>query len=102
MARGDVVSEIASTANGSSLTYQPSSGVESVIKVWSGERSGTVYLEIYDGTNACIVCDSFHYSDEQLNLNMTIPINNAHYFRIRNASGSTLPLMYSGYITNAG
>ena len=102
MARGDVVSEVASTSTGSSLTYQPAGSIEAVIKVWSGERLSSVYLEVFDGTTACIICASDKFSTIGVHINMSLPVNNAHYLRIRNNAGYDVALMYSGFITNAG
>ena len=98
MARGDVVSEIASTAHNNTITFQPDSGTEVVIKAAGGVSSvAACTVGISDGTN--------HSTFVNMGLNagnLSIPINHAHYFYALNASGGTNPMGYSGYITKQG
>jgi len=59
LARGDVVTGLYSVAASGYVTYQPVAGVEVLIKSVFGSIPEDVRMEIYDGTLAAIVLQSF-------------------------------------------
>ena len=98
MAKGDVVS---GTSSGTTLTFQPASGVEIIISFVSGNQytgagaSGSL-CGITDGTNVCNINNTaggymgntdrtygFGYNNGG---NQKIPINNTNYLTITNNS----------------
>jgi len=99
MAKGDVVSEIASLAANAYLTYQPAAETETMI---TGFTNSTVLsgvfdrlrVEFLDGTNITI------FGDGTIAPNSTFKIfvNNAHYMRTK-ANGEARIQGYFGVQT---
>jgi len=106
MARGDVVSAIASVAHLATLVYQPAAGVEALItEVGSGGWTGTepnqvpaVRVYLYDGTNWSIVKDGY-IGASRIWMPMKILVRNALYLAIENLGGATFYLSYCGVQT---
>jgi hypothetical protein len=95
MARGDVVSEITSVANGAAVNHQPSAGVEWVMKSFAGEANNGNLLYIFDGSLASRIVQG-QYDGVG---NLTVAVNNAHYIRLHNGTGSTSTLGFTGFIS---
>ena len=105
MAKGDVISGIASVASGSALVYQPPLGVEVVIKsVSGGEKVGTGYyvrLQLTDGTTHATIRHLLASGYDTLSAhsrgfeNTSVLINNARYLRLYNY-GATQNLAFTG------
>ena len=95
MARGDVVAEVATIANNGELAFDPVD-TEWVLRTWSGERSGSVYLVATDETNDSTICTG---ADGNLLAGLTnIPVTASNYVIIQNASGSDKEVSYHGYV----
>jgi len=95
MAKGDIVNGV--TSSGTSVDFQPASGVE--IKILSfgisitGGHTPAVYL--YDGTNSVKIGVNGNYSEH---LNQGPIITNSLYLRFTNTSPSKS--WYSGVVIN--
>ena len=98
MARGDVVAEVESLANGSEMEFQPTGDLEYVLRSWSGERSATVFLKMTDESLDATICDGA--DGNLLAGTVMVPCNAGHYLIVRNDSGSTKVCAVNGYITN--
>ena len=97
MARGDVVADVVSVSATSSVTVQPGSGVEWIIKTFSGDNNASNHLRANDGTNVGAICNGSEAAD-QLGREQ-VPINNTNYLAMRNGNAGTTILSYFGYIT---
>jgi hypothetical protein len=97
MARGDVVADVVNVSSSSSSTVQPGSGVEWIIRAFSGDNSTSSHLRSADGTSVGAICNGGEAAD--IGGKVTVPINNTNYVEMRNGSGSNLILSYYGYIT---
>ena len=98
MARGDVVADSQSIANGSALVIRPPAGETWLITAWGA--SGMARLEMYDGANAVRLRDlsiSAAFTRKRLRLF----VSNTVYARIVNASGGNAVLSYSGVVFKA-
>ena len=98
MARGDVIVEITSLANGAELDFKPTGDLEYVLRSWSGSRSATVMLRLTDESLDATICDG---ADANLLAGTAmVPCNAGHYVIVQNNSGSTQVCAVNGYITN--
>ena len=98
MARGDVIGSLQTINASSSYTVQPGSGVEWVIKCFGGDNGDTNLIEAYDGTSGVIILRGL--DAESTGGQLTFPINNSLYARLRNSnSGGAGRSSYHGYIT---
>lgn len=93
MAVGDfesIVADTVSVADAAYMTIQPAAtkGLEIDSIVWAG----AVELYKYDGTNSCLFdSDSAAGSDSRV-----YKLTNADYLRVKNVSGGTIIMSYSG------
>ena len=107
MARGDVVSDIQDIATGANLDFQPSAGVEVMItdigsEEWAGTTpDGTPFVDVFliDGSlNLCKFLDNAAAARRWVGSSKLF-LNNTHYLRIKNSSGATRQLGYTGIQT---
>lgn len=99
MAKGDVVSNLVSTAAAAVLDYQPAAGVEALINhVFAGITGGNAPLatiKLYDGS---IVSTLGTHAAANL-VPFRILVNNTRYLRIINNSVDTQVLGFTGIQT---
>lgn len=92
MALNEPIIEQSSIANDAYLTVQPLSGdAYMIVNVWSG---GAFEIYMYDGTNEVLV-EEIGASPYSLNLYKFF-VNNSYYMKIKNVSGGTVYVGYSG------
>lgn len=98
MAKGDVWTYQASVANGAYQNIQPGVGYEAHICNFWG--SGAIEVYQYDGTNEVLVneVNSSPYAIAKF----IYPVNNTYYLRIKNVSGGTIYVGFSGIYTKVG
>lgn len=106
MAKGDVVIQITDIATGADLDFQPSAGVEVLIAHIGSEAhdvtvdAPNVDVMFFDGSIESLVFDSsVDIVHNIITQPMKLLINNGHYLRITNNSGSNANLSYSGIQT---
>ena len=99
MAAGDaVVSISAAVADDGFLDVRPGSGVE-----WSIHNlfaAGAAELYFYDGTNSILIDSGGSGTTSGISwTGMVFEVTNSIYLRVKNVSGSTANLGYSGRVT---
>ena len=77
MAKGDVVNDLDSIAS-SSVDFQPSAGVEVLVKSWTGDLNSSVNISLYNGTDV-----SIYQTGDQVPAAPVIALllNNTNYLR---------------------
>ena len=96
MAAGDAVVAHSSIEDDAYLAVQPGAGVEwSITNIFYPDA---VTLEWYDGTNS-IVFETTDAGVAGVFAKFAFPCTNAKYLRVRNISGDTDYLGYSGWVT---
>jgi len=98
MARGDVVADSQSIANGSALVIRPPAGETWLITAWGA--SGTARLEMYDGVIGIRLRD-LSINSAFTRKRLRLFVSNTVYARIVNASGGNAVLSYSGVVFKA-
>ena len=93
---GDLVNSITgNVANGSSIEFQPDEGVE--VQICSAGSSSVVYQIFMKSSNYDILIDSCDANANNYgNKNLPV-INHTHWLKIKNNSGSTQALGFTGY-----
>ena len=96
MARGDAIGDTVSNSHGGSLSMQPGSGVEWIIKLATGgNESSNIIIRLSDGTNLTNVIGS----DQAEVVLMNFPVNNTDYGDVLNNTGGTAVSGFRGFIT---
>ncbi len=98
MARGDVVADVVSSTASSTIDIGPSGSVEWVIKTWTGNLEGSMYLRADDGSNQSNM--AYGNSAGVIPGPLTIPVNATNHLDVWNNTGGTKIFAYFGYITH--
>lgn len=108
MARGDVVSALASVANGSGIAYQPASGVETLVNSFvltpNFAVSACHEIQVYDGAIVSVLryftdTAAIHRLSQRSVVGLKVWVTNTRYLRIDNYTGATGVLGFTGMQT---
>jgi hypothetical protein len=98
MAKGDVVSNIATVATTANLDYQPAAGVEAMItELFSSVGATDQDAKLYDGSLSAQVAD-INYTALKTGP-FRILVNNTRYLRLTNANASSREMGWCGIQT---
>jgi hypothetical protein len=92
MAVGEVINSVASVANNAYLTMQPGAGAEWTIdSIATASVTCTLYMT--DGSNDVIMDVTGSWT------NLNIRVTNTYYLRVKNTSGGTVYMGFSGWVS---